>query len=173
MNRIFLSLSLLVLIAGCSTFQKPDPLPTVNRVDMEQVMGSWFVISSMPTVFDRSPFDATVSVDRAEKGIRIQYDFYTAEEAEKKRSVKARAMVDNPGINSDWTVTYAWPFGTDLRVIYLEADYSVMVLGNPDRKKVWVLSRRPALSDPLYSDIIIFLQRLGYDVGEIRKVPQN
>ena len=174
MKRIFLALSMVALLSGCGTFRNYEPLPTTDRVDLDRFMGKWYVISSTPSLLDRDPYNAVEIYERADRGIQITYQFNADSPSGDLKSISARAMVDNPGINTDWNVSYAWPwpFGSDYHIVYLEDDYSVAVIGHPDRKRVRILSRRPDISPPLYSDIILYLQQLGYDVGKIRRMPQ-
>ena len=174
MKKLFLAVSLLSLLAGCSTFQKHEPIPTAERVDLDRFMGTWYVIGSVQTIVDRDPYNSTNTYTRAKRGIDITYQFNAGGFDGKLKAYTVRAMVDNPGINSDWEVRYVtWPFEYDYRVIHLEPDYSVAVIGQPSRKFVWILSREKTIPAPLYSDIILYLQDLGYDVGKIRLVPHQ
>lgn len=174
MKKIFLAVTLLSLLAGCSTFQKNEPLPVTDRVDLDRFMGKWYVIGSVQTIVDRNPYNSTTTYTRGNRGIDITYEFNAGDYDGKPKAYTVRAMVDNPGINSDWEVRYVtWPFESDYKVIHLEPDYSVAVVGQPSRKYVWILSRQKTIDGPLYSDIILYLQDLGYDVGKIRMVPHN
>lgn len=174
MKKILLAISFAALLAGCSTFQKTEPLPVVDRVDLDRFMGKWYVIGSVQTIVDRRPFNSTTTYTRANRGIDITYEFNAGGYDGKPKAYTVRAMVDNPGINSDWEVRYVtWPFESDYKVIHLEPDYSVAVVAQPSRKYVWILSRTKEIDGPLYSDIILYLQDLGYDVGKIRMVPHN
>ena len=148
-------------------------MPVVDRVDLDRFMGTWNVISSVPSMFDRKPHNTTVSFARAERGLTIEYKFNSGSYNGDEKTIKAKVMVDNPGINSDWQITYPWPFARDLRIIYLETDYSVAVLGHPNLKDAWVIARSTTIDPPLFSDIILYLQSLGYDVGKMRLVPHG
>lgn len=174
MKKIFLAACMLALLAGCSTFRKHEPIPVVNGVDLDRFMGIWYVMGSVPSIFDSAPYNSQITYQRAERGISINYRFNAGDFNGKERSISVRAMVDNPGINSDWSVTFVtWPFESDYKIIHLEPDYSVAVIGQPSLKNVWILSRTKSIDDPVFSDIILYLQSLGYDVGKIRVVPQG
>ena len=174
MKKFFIAAALLVTLVGCSTFSKNEPLQIVDQVDLDRFMGKWYVIGSVQTVTDRKPFNSTITYDRIKRGIGITYEFNSGDFDGKPRTVKVSALVDNPGINSDWEVRYlTWPFESDYKVIYLNQDYSVTVVGQPSRKYVWIMSRQKNIEDALYSDIILELQDLGYDVGKIRLIPHN
>ena len=174
MKRILLALSLLALLAGCNTLRQHEPVPVVDmRVDLDRFMGQWYMIASVPTVLDRKAFNGVQTFQRADRGIDITYEFNAGAADGELKTVNSRAMVDNPGINSDWEVTYAWPIRGDYKILWLEPDYSATAIGHPNRKNVWILSRQRTISPPVYSDIILYLQQLGYDVGNIRRVPQG
>jgi apolipoprotein D and lipocalin family protein len=174
MKQISFALGLLILLTGCnSTFREHDPLPTVNRVDLDQFMGKWYVLATTPGFIDREPFNAVETFSRADRGIEITYAYNEGSSDGEVRTMTSRAMIDNPGINTDWDISYTWPFGSDAKVIYLEPDYSVAVMGHPNRRHVTLLSRQKRIADPLYSDIILNLQQMGYDVGKIRRIPHR
>ena len=173
MKKVFLAACLLAVLTGCATQQNLQPLPQVGTVNLDSFLGEWHVLASVPNVIARKPFNATITFTRADRGIDIQYAFNSGSPEGDWKTVNSRAMVDNPGINTDWQVTYPWPFQRDLRIVYLEPDYSVAVMANPNRKDIWILARQPAISAPLYSDIVLFLQQLGYDVGKFRRIPQS
>lgn len=173
MKKIFLAVCLMAVLAGCSTFKKHEPLPVVNQLDLNRFMGTWYVIASVPTVFDKEAYNAVEIYSRAAKGIQITYQFNAGGFDGKLKSYNSKAMVNNPGINSDWDVTFVWPFKSDYNVIYLEPDYSLVVVGHPNRKNVWIMSRQKQIEDAKYSDIILMLQGLGYNVGKVRLVPHT
>ncbi|MEY3000408.1 MAG: hypothetical protein RL648_622 [Verrucomicrobiota bacterium] len=173
MKRLLPLLVMPLLLGGCVFNRSYDALPAPTSVSLDRMMGNWFVVASIPTVFERAPFAATASFNRAERGIDVEYTFLSDGFDGKQRRIGARAMVDNPGINNDWTLSVAWPFGTDIRIIHTEPDYSMVVLASPDRKKAWILSRRPTVDRPAYSDIILRLQDLGFNVGNIRNIPHR
>jgi apolipoprotein D and lipocalin family protein len=54
----------------------------------------------------------------------------------------------------------------------LAPDYRNTVIGVPNRKFVWIMSRTPDLSDEDYSGIIKRLATSGYRTDKIRKMPQ-
>ena len=173
MNRFFLALSLLILLTGCTTTRNAEPLPAVNRVDIDQFSGKWYVMASTPSIFQGDPYNATQMIERADRGFQITYQYNANAPSGERKTTTSQMMIDNPGINTDWQIVHTWPVQTDVRVLYVEPDYSVAVLGNPNRSRVTILSRQPSIDPPLYSDLFLKLQNLGYDVGRIRRVPHR
>ena len=50
---------------------------------------------------------------------------------------------------------------------------SYTVIGVPNLKYVWIMSRKPELSDETYKNILDKLQNLGFDLSKIKKVVQS
>ena len=173
MKRTFLALGLLLALAGCATFRSYDPHPTAAHLDIDRFMGKWYVIGSTPPFTDRDHFNAVETYQRADRGILITYQYDIDRPGGDSRTTTSRAMINNPGINTDWRITRAWPFGGDAQIVHLAADYSVAAFASADKKRAWIIARRRQIDDPLYSDIILLLQDLGINVGKIRLVPHG
>ena len=47
------------------------------------------------------------------------------------------------------------------------------IVGVPDRKYVWIMSRDPELSDADYQALLERAARVGYDIDEVQRVPQR
>jgi apolipoprotein D and lipocalin family protein len=68
---------------------------------------------------------------------------------------------------------FIWPFKGDFRIIWLEPDYSVTVIGREKRDYVWIMARSPQIPDEKYEEIVAYLAQTGYDVGKLQRVPQR
>lgn len=164
---------LLLFFAGCVSVSERQPLPIVERMDIEPFMGKWYVIAATPTLFDAQAFNAVEIYEELDGKVDITYVFNRGSFDGPQRTIRSVGRIDNPGINSDWTIRFFWPLQADYKVIYLEPDYSVSVIAHPSRKYAWILARQATIPDPLYSDIILFLQQNGFDIGGIRRIPQR
>ena len=58
-------------------------------------------------------------------------------------------------------------------IIDLADDYSYTVIGVPNLKYVWIMSRKPELSDETYKSILEKLQNFGFDLSKIKKIVQS
>ncbi len=59
----------------------------------------------------------------------------------------------------------------DYWIIGLADDYSWAVVGSPDRKYLWVLSRTPTLAPERYNAALSAATANGFDVGRLVKTP--
>ena len=68
---------------------------------------------------------------------------------------------------------FFWPFKMTSLIIDLADDYSYTVIGVPNLKYVWIMSRKPELPDETYKNILDKLQNLGFDLSKIKKIVQS
>jgi apolipoprotein D and lipocalin family protein len=85
----------------------------------------------------------------------------------KLRSAKGKAWVVDKQSNAKLKVSFFWPFAGDYWVIDLGENYEYAVVGHPDRKYLWVLSRTPEMDENVYQAILDRLQKQEYDTSKL------
>ena len=75
--------------------------------------------------------------------------------------------------NSRLKVSFFWPLKSDYWVLGLDADYRWAVVGNPNRKYLWVLSRTPQLPKPLLEAALASAAAQGFDLNRLRDTSQG
>ena len=68
---------------------------------------------------------------------------------------------------------FVWPIKADYRIVYLDEDYTVTIIGRNKRDYVWLMARQPKLPEAQYDDMLDLIAAMGYDRGEVQKVPQR
>ena len=68
---------------------------------------------------------------------------------------------------------FVWPIKADYRIVYLDDAYSLTIIGRNKRDYVWVMARTPAIDDADYRKMTSLIESMGYDIGELQKVPQR
>jgi apolipoprotein D and lipocalin family protein len=68
---------------------------------------------------------------------------------------------------------FVWPFKGEYRIAHLEPDYSVTIIARSARDYVWLLARKPDMSDADYARYRALIEKMGYDMAELRRVPQR
>jgi apolipoprotein D and lipocalin family protein len=61
----------------------------------------------------------------------------------------------------------------DYLILSLDPEYQRTVIGVPDRKYVWIMSRTPTMPEAEYSQLLASLRTSGYDTDRIERVPQR
>jgi apolipoprotein D and lipocalin family protein len=66
-----------------------------------------------------------------------------------------------------------WPLKFDYLVIGLDPQYRWSIVGVPDRSYVWIMARTPQMSEEDYQVATQKIEKLGYDLKKLIKVPHN
>lgn len=173
MNNFLRASCLAALAIGLQGCSSVEPLQAVDKVDLGRFMGDWYVIANIPTSIEKGAHNAIESYRLEDDGtIATTFKFRADSFDGKLKTYNPRGFVMDDS-NAIWGMQFIWPFKADYRIIYLNEDYSVTVIGRNKRDYVWVMARSPAISEQEYAAIIQQLESVGYDSAEIQKVPQK
>ena len=173
MNNYLRATCLTTLAIGLQACSSVDPLETVERVDLERFMGDWYVIANIPTSIEKGAHNAIESYRLEDDGtIATTFKFRADSFDGKLKTYNPRGFVMDDS-NAIWGMQFIWPIKADYRIIYLEEDYSLTVIGRNKLDYVWIMARSPAISKQKYAGIIQQLEAVGYDSAEIQMVPQK
>lgn len=162
---------LAITLGACTS---GPPIHTVDAVDIEQFMGDWYVIASIPTFIEKDAYNAIESYRLAEDGtIATTFSFNKGSFEGPRKVYRPRGFIQDNQSNAVWGMQFVWPFKAEYRIIYLTEDYSQTVIGRTKRDYVWIMARKPVIPEDDYRRILDFLRAEGYDLGKLRKVPQQ
>jgi len=160
-----------LMLSACSSV---EPLPTVDYVDLDRFMGDWYVIANIPTSIETEAYNAVETYEMDDDGsIATTFTFNKGSFSGKKKRYNPRGFVRDTSTNAEWGMQFIWPIKADYRIIYLDDDYQLTVIGRNKRDYVWVMAREPAISDDKYAAMVKLVADAGYDTTKIRKVPQQ
>jgi apolipoprotein D and lipocalin family protein len=150
-----------------------EPLQAVDHVDIDRFMGDWYVIANIPTSIEKGAHNAIETYRLDDDGtIATTFTFNDGSFDGKLKTYKPRGFISDES-NAIWGMQFVWPIKADYRIIYLDNDYSVTVIGRNKRDYVWIMAREPNIAAPEYERILTMLETAGYDPGEIQLVPQK
>lgn len=169
-----LTVILSILLGGCFSFQKFGELPSAKNVDLNNAMGTWYVVGYMPTAFDKNAHNATFGFSRNRDGsIDVKYEYNSGMVDGPLKSHDLKAIVKEIETNATWSIRFFWPIRSDYKVIFVDPDNSVMVLGHPSRKNIYILSREQTLTDKEYQWLLDFVASRGFDTSYLQRVSQS
>jgi apolipoprotein D and lipocalin family protein len=87
----------------------------------------------------------------------------------KVKQIKGKAKVVDKNTGAKLKVTFFWPFYGDYWIVGLGKDYEYAVVGTPNRKNLWILSRTPQMDDQLFSQIIESVKSQGFNLDNLIK----
>ncbi len=168
MIRIVLLLAGMLFLAGCAKNGN-----TVPYVDLERFMGDWYVIGILPNPIEKKAVNGIETYSLNEDGtIAITYKFRQGGPHGKEKVLHPKAKVYNNQTRAEWRVQMFRPFWSPFLVVDLAEDYRYTVVGVPNMKFVWIMSRTSSITDTDYKGILDRLKTAGYRTDKIVKMPQ-
>lgn len=169
-GRAVLVVVMALLITACAS---REPMETVDHVDLERYMGEWYVIASIPTFLERNAHNAVETYSLNDDGtIDTVFTFREGSFDGDEKRYNPKGFVRSED-NAEWGMQFIWPIKAEFLIIYLDDDYQQTVIGRSRRDYVWIMAREPEIPEADYERILAFLDERGYDVDEVRKVPQR
>lgn len=173
----------LAMLMGLATalpaLAKPALLHTVNHVDVARYSGTWYEIARLPMPYQKAcAANVTAHYALNDNGsIIVTNRCQKADGSWMQAQGRARAEDDS---NSRLSVTFLpaalrWlPVGhAPYWVMALDEDYRTAMVGQPDRKYLWLLSRTPHMDEHVYQAYLQQAQQQGYDLSELMRTPHS
>jgi len=149
-------------------------LATVDHVDIERYMGTWYEIAKLPQRFEKGLVGVTATYSLLPNGkVRVLNKGYKRDFNGKTKTAEGRAVAVDAKTNAKLKVSFFWPFAGDYWILELGKDYEYAVVGEESRKYLWILSRTPQMDDAIYNDLVRRLQTKGFDVSKLERNPQK
>ena len=143
-------------------------LTTTPFVDLSRYVGQWYEIARYPNRFQKNCVGSKANYSLTDDGkIKVINECYDNSFSGKLRTAKGKAWVVDNETNAKLKVSFFWPFSGDYWIIDLGQEYEYAVIGHPDRKYLWILSRSPDMDDKVYQSILAMLQEQEYDTEKL------
>lgn len=173
MRQTLLATISAVALSGCAGTSLP-PIEPVDYVDLERFMGDWYVIAAIPTSIEKESYNAVETYQLTDDGeIATTFTFNKGGFDGEKKEYTPTGFVRDTESNAIWGMQFIWPIKGDYRIIYLDQDYSVTIIGRNKRDYVWLMARAPQISEERYREAVKFIADAGYDTAELQRVPQQ
>jgi apolipoprotein D and lipocalin family protein len=161
---------LTILLLASPAIAQDKELRTVPYVNLDRYAGRWYEIAAFPQRFQRGcsctmteyakNSDGTISVTNI------------CNKNGQPDTARAKAFVVNKDTRSKLAVQFQWPFRGKYWVIDLAEDYSWAVVSHPNRKYLWILSRKPTMDAAIYDGILQRATAQGLDIAKLQKTVQ-
>jgi apolipoprotein D and lipocalin family protein len=163
-----------LLLAGGVQGEPPQPVRTVAAVDLGRYAGDWFEVARFPNRFQKQcAGDVRATYARRQDGRldvtnRCRTTGGTIEEARGiarvvDTSTSAKLKVRFAPAVLSW-IPAVWG---DYWIVGLAGDYSWAVVGSPDRKYLWILSRSARLDGRAYASAVAAARANGFDTDRL------
>ncbi|MCW8804103.1 MAG: lipocalin family protein [Ignavibacteriaceae bacterium] len=162
---------ILILFSIHNVFAQNKELPqliTVKQVDLKRYAGLWYEIAKIPNSFqDQCAYGTTAEYKIDEDGDIIVINSCYEKDGNLDVADGLAKIVDNK-TNSKLEVSFVSflgirPFWGDYWIIGLDDNYQWAIVGTPNRKYGWILSRTPSLPDETMQKIFEILKSQHYN----------
>jgi len=170
-----LALTVLCLTLGaCAGVDSRGDLSTVTSVDLSRYAGTWYEIARLPMWFQRHCVDSKATYSsRPDGAIGVRNECVT--DTGGLEQAEGVATVVDAKTNARLTVVFdnwfARLFGSSREgnywILDLDPEYRTAMVGTPDRRFLWILSRTPQLDEATYRRLVERAQQLGYPVSDL------
>lgn len=152
---------------------------TVPSVDLNRYMGKWYEIARLPMFFQRNCASDVTAIYTLKPTGKVEVNNQCmGKDGKPMQSIGEATKAGNTG--SKLKVTFLprglrWlPVGkADYWVLALDPSYQHALVGTPDQKYLWVLSRTPTMPDGTYQQLVTTAKSQGYDVSKLEKTLQT
>lgn len=167
----FAAIGMATLLAACSSH---PPMQTVPHVDLERFMGDWYVIANIPTFIEKEAFNAVETYQPGDNGtIVTTFRFRKGGFDGPIKTYHPTGFIKDERSNALWGMQFIWPIKADYRIVYLDENYTRVVIARQARDYVWLMAREPDMSEPDYRHFVKRIAELGYDTSTMQRVPQR
>jgi len=159
------------ILAAIVTGTEND-LEVVPHVDLNRYVGRWYEIARLPNRFEKKcagsvtatySFRSDGTLEVVNRCRKSSGDFTTA---------TGKAKVVDKTTNAKLKVTFFWPFYGDYWILDLGDNYEYAVVGAPNRKYLWILSRNRVMDESLYRDLLAKMAARGFKTEQMIKTSQ-
>ncbi len=175
MTRLILPAAIAMIFSSCSVTKPPAgiaPLKTVARVDVDRYAGKWFEVARFPQWFQKGCVSAIADYSKIPGGsIRVVNTCIRADGSQRSITGSAEPVDANANrlrvrFSESWIARFIpVPDEGNYWIIDVSPDYRQAIVGTPDRKFLWFLSRSPTISNATLNRMKTLAEQQGFNTN--------
>ena len=139
----------------------------VAKLDLKKYAGTWYSLYSIPTIFDKGSRETTTNYTLNKNGYYNVVTTYKKPGDEKVYSRTSKMFPSENGSKGALQAQFIWPGKIDYWIIELADDYSYVVVGHPDHRFLFIMSRNQTMPKKTHDEIVSRCKAKGYDVSKL------
>ncbi|MFW1857286.1 lipocalin family protein [Acinetobacter defluvii] len=173
-RRLLLIGGVVVLASATLVHAGNEDIPTVQQVDLKKYLGEWHEIARKPLYFQRMcDYNVTAHYSLNSNG-NVKVDNQCFDKHGNLKQSIGEAFVKNSPNNSKLKVSFLpdiirWlPIARgDYWILKLDENYQTALVGSPNKKYLWVLSRTTTPDKTIINEYLNYAKSLGYDLSDL------
>jgi apolipoprotein D and lipocalin family protein len=159
------------VVMNAQNNEENKTVETVQQVNLKRYVGLWYEIAKIPNFFQKKCKYGTTALYTMREDGNIDVTNSCYDEDGEIIKAEGLARIVDKKTNAKLEVSFVSIFGLhlfwgDYWIIGLGENYEYAVVGTPDRKYGWVLSRTPVLSKDKLEEAYRILLSNGYDTND-------
>lgn len=171
---------LIGLGAATLAYAQTKPLQTVDKVQLDRYLGVWYEVARKPMYFqNKCNRDVTATYTLNENGNVSIDNRCFSQDGQLQQSI-GEAFVQNAPFNTKLKVSFLpeairWLSVArgDYWILKIDDDYQTVLVGEPRRKYMWVLSRSAQPDPVVINEYLEYAKSVGYDLTDIIHTKQT
>ncbi|HEX2529660.1 MAG TPA: lipocalin family protein [Geminicoccus sp.] len=160
-----------MLLAGCAAGpvgNRAVPEPA-KPVELERYMGRWYELARYENRFERGCEGVTADYSlRPDGTVDVVNTCREGSPGGEASAADGHATVVPDSNGAKLKVSFFWPFYGDYWVLDRSQDYEWAIVGEPEGRFFWILSRDPTPGQAVLDQHLQRARELGYDMSLVR-----
>lgn len=172
MKRLIQLALVTCLFPVLSAAQEPLDNSTIKSFDLDRYLGKWYEIARFDHNFEKGMDNVTAEYQLRDDGLVKVLN--SGWKDGKYRTAEGKAKQPDPvGDPANLMVAFFMSFYSPYKIMMLDDDYQVVLVGSKSPKYLWILSRTPELSDEVMDTLLAEAESRGYNIDNLIFVDQS
>lgn len=153
-----------LILAAALAWAAVPPVETAKDVDLARFMGTWYEVAVIPNGPQKGCADTVVHYRLHGEGFEL---LNTCWKGEKYKPYHGKAKPVEAGSKSKFYARFFMILGADYWILDVDPQYRWASVGNPDRDRLWIISRTPTLEAAAYDALVARAKAQGFPVEKL------
>lgn len=150
-----------------------NPVTTDSDANLTEFLGLWYEVASFPSFFSGGCNCTTAEYTLSADGNSVIVNNNCTLSDSSSSGIQGTAVPADPNDFSKLLVSFpVSPVPGDYWILEFDGD-SHMLVGNPDRDNLFVLSRKRTLDPTIYNALVDKAEVMCFDVNQLQLTPQD
>lgn len=174
LKRSSLPLVFICLLLAATGRASAQTVTAVPHLDLDRFVGKWYEVARYPTKLEKKCLGNVFQlIARGEKRQHLDLVSSCAIGDGFAYVRNGTIKAENKTGDGKLKVSYLWPFSTRYWVLALGPDEGWSLVGSPNHKNLWVLSRTATLKPDVLADIRSKAAAQGFPPDKLLLTPQT
>lgn len=150
--------------------ERKKSIEPVPYLEIDRFMGIWYEIGRYSNWYENGAYNVSAEFIQKEKYIEA---IYKHTKSKKEGMLKGKLYTIPNSENAKFKSKTIWLLKQERWVIDSDEECQWLVVSNPKQSKLWILYRRPIISNEVLRPIVYRLVNMGFDLAKVHWTKQE